>query len=72
MTSQLQILIDNINGVKGSFVYFLHEHEEDTFNERAFWDYYNSIINITKRTKGKTLDKKITGMMFDTYNYILK
>ena len=70
MNNSLKILKDNSDCVKGSFTYFLHE--KDTFNNIAFWDYYNSIIIINKNTKGKTFDKSIFSMMFHTYTYILK
>jgi len=65
-----KILSDNYNCVDGSFVYYLHEMSK--FNETAFWDYYNSLVELTQTTKNKgSLDREILHFVCRTYNYIL-
>lgn len=42
------------------------------FNETAFWDYYNSLVELTQTTKNKgSLDREILHFVCRTYNYIL-
>lgn len=70
MDKALKILKDNAEGIKGSFIYFLHE--QDMFNEEAFYNYLNSINEITNKTSNKPLDREVTFMIIKTYSYILR
>lgn len=71
MQSVPQALLDNFHGREGSFIYSLHERSE--FSEPAFWDYYNSLIELTRLTKDHgALDRDLAEMVCHTYDYILK
>ncbi|GIP21037.1 Imm41 family immunity protein [Paenibacillus sp. J22TS3] len=66
-----QILINNFKCLEGSFIYGLHENAH--FDVSAFWDYYNSLVFITKETKeNRDLDRKTTDMVCYTYSYIMR
>ncbi len=66
----LEILNNNDKGEKGSFIYFLHE--KNIFEIKAFWEYYDCLISITKKSKYTTLDREISKKIFRTYSYVLK
>ncbi|RUT64028.1 RNA polymerase subunit sigma [Clostridium botulinum] len=68
--NSLEILNSNYKSEKGSFIYSLHER--NYFNKDLYWEYYNAILNITESSLNKPLDKEISKMIFDTYNYFLK
>ncbi len=59
LNRDLQILFNNYDCKEGTFIHYLHE--KATFNEQAFWDYYNSIISITrKKLQGELIDTNTT------------
>ncbi|KOM98505.1 RNA polymerase sigma-G factor [Clostridium botulinum] len=70
MKNSLEILNSNYKSEEGSFIYSLHERNH--FNKDLYWEYYNAILNITESSLNKPLDKEISKMIFDTYNYFLK
>ena len=63
-----QIILNNHNADKNSFMYFLHE--KNYFSDKLFWEYYDSIVALVMTDKDKTpeLTKQITG----NYQRILK
>jgi hypothetical protein len=71
LRSAAEILKSNYEGIEGSFIYYLHE--ECKFNESAFWDYYNSIVDITNITLNQNiLDKQQSLMLSKTYAFIMR
>lgn len=70
MKNNLEILISNYKGEEGSFIYSLHER--NYFDKDLYWEYYNSILNITESTLNKPVDEETSKMIFHTYNYFLK
>lgn len=70
MKSNIEILIENYKGKEGSFIYSLHEM--NYFDIDLYWKYYNCIVAITESSLDKPLDKEVSSMIFDTYNYFLK
>lgn len=64
-------MIDNFECKEGSFLYCLHELAE--FNEIAFWQYHDSIIELTKTTKDNpNIDRNTLDMVCSTYDYALR
>lgn len=71
LDSDFQTLFDNNAGKEGAFIYYLHE--EAVFNEQAFWDFYNSVISITKRNlRGEIIDDKTNIAVILTHKRIIE
>jgi hypothetical protein len=70
MDKHLKTLMDNYEAKEGTLLHFLHE--KATFNESSFWDYYNSVISITKEMMGKPLNREITTAIVSTHSSILQ
>ncbi|WP_449623144.1 hypothetical protein [Robertmurraya sp. Marseille-Q9965] len=72
MKKSIEILLKNEKAAEGTFLFYLHEKSE--FNENAFWDYYNSVINITRKIINKEFEKEIvtTKAIVFTHSEILK
>lgn len=70
MEKYLEVLNNNDRADKGSFIYFLHER--NMFETKAFWEYYECLINITKESRNTILDREISKKIFRTYSYLLK
>ncbi|HWL23702.1 MAG TPA: Imm41 family immunity protein [Ureibacillus sp.] len=71
MNSAIEVLKSNYEGKEGSFIYSLHE--ECKFEKSAFWDYYNSIVDLTKDTLSQdSLDREISLMLSKTYAFIMR
>lgn len=70
MDTDLQLVLDNDEVKEGTFLYYLRE--EATFHEEAFWDYYNSVISVTKSTLNKPLDRVITKAVVSTHSKIIE
>ena len=71
MSIAIEVLESNYECKKGSFIYFLHE--ECKFNKSAFWDYYNSIVDLTSKTLIQdNLDRELSVMLSETYVFIMK
>ncbi|MEK4509683.1 Imm41 family immunity protein [Paenibacillus sp. FSL K6-2524] len=66
----VEILKNNYEGKEGSFIY--HLHEKDMFNQDAFWDYFNCIVDITQETANRNdLDRNLALMLSKTYAFIM-
>jgi hypothetical protein len=64
-----EILYNNYYCVDGSFVFYLKEMSE--FNEAAFWDYYNSLVELNRATMNESsLNRETMHIVCRTYNYI--
>lgn len=72
MDKDLEILFMNEKALEGSFLFYLHE--KSSFQEGAFWDYYNSVISITSNKIKDELedDNATTKAIVYTHNEILK
>lgn len=71
MSIAVEVLKSNYEGKEGSFIYFLHE--ECKFNKIAFWDYYNSIVDLTNETLIQdSIDRELSEMLSKTYVYIMR
>lgn len=63
-----QIILNNHNADKNSFMYFLHEKK--CFFYKLFWEYYDSIVALVMADKDKT--PELTKQITDNYQRILK
>ncbi|MBM7608777.1 hypothetical protein JOD29_002024 [Lysinibacillus composti] len=71
MSIAVEVLKSNYEGKEGSFIYSLHE--ECKFNKSAFWDYYNSIVDLTNETLLQdSLDQELSLMLSTTYVFIMR
>ncbi|ACX64802.1 Imm41 family immunity protein [Paenibacillus sp. Y412MC10] len=70
MLVENQVLTSNYQLKEGSFLYSLLE--EASFNEIAFWNYYNAVIEIIDQTKDKQLDRELTKIIHWTYKRVMR
>ncbi|USB33374.1 Imm41 family immunity protein [Paenibacillus sp. YPG26] len=70
MINSLVELRNNDECIQGSFIYALHE--EDCFDERLYWKFYNSVLELSIYFGDKEHDPQITRMIIHTHNYFLK
>jgi hypothetical protein len=70
MAKDMEMLIANFDALEGTFLYYLHE--EASFNEEAFWEYYNSVVSITSRTLNNAFDRTVAKAINYTYSRIIE
>ncbi|WP_141505671.1 Imm41 family immunity protein [Paenibacillus luteus] len=67
----VEVLKSNYEGTENSFIYFLHE--QNNFNQEAFWDYFNCIVDITDETSNQNnLNRDLSQMVSKTYTFIMR
>lgn len=67
----VEVLKSNYEGTEYSIVYFLHEQEE--FNQAAFWDYFNCIVDITVESSNlNILNRDLSLMVSKTFTFVMR
>lgn len=70
MTNYIDIINQNYILAEGSYLHSLAE--EAIFNESLFWEYYNSVITLTKNCQDKDYDWEAVRKVVWTHNQIIK
>lgn len=70
MEQALQILMQNARAEENTLLYMLHE--EARFDQELFWQYVNSIMELTRLTANQPLDRELSSAVSFTYSKIME
>ena len=69
MNNDMQIIFSNYECREGSFVHSLSEL--NTFDEKYYWIFYNSVISLTKENLNAPLNRDLTRAIVMTYSKVM-
>jgi hypothetical protein len=70
MEQSLQELMRNARAEENTFLYMLHE--EACFDQMLFWNYVNSIMELTRLTADQPLDREMASAVSFTYSKVME
>jgi hypothetical protein len=65
----LRIIYENNEGTNNSLVYFLDQ--ENSFNEQAFWQLYNSIVGLIEKPESDVVNREFARILCRIHAHIL-